>query len=36
MGTDIKKLMENNSIREDFRYMMRKGVESILEKVKEN
>lgn len=35
MGTDIKKLMESASIREDFRYLMRKGVENILEKVKE-
>jgi hypothetical protein len=36
MGTDIKRLMENNSIREDFRFLMRKGVESIMEKVKES
>lgn len=35
MGTDIKKLMCNNDIREDFKYLMRKGVESIMEKVKE-
>ncbi len=35
MGTDIKRLMENNSIREDFRFLMRKGVEAIMEKVKE-
>ena len=35
MGTDIKKLMENNSIREDFKFLMRKGVETIMEKVKE-
>ena len=34
MGTDIKRLMENNSIREDFRFLMRKGVEAIMEKVK--
>jgi len=36
MGTDIKRLMENNSIREDFRFLMRKGVEAIMEKVKES
>jgi hypothetical protein len=35
MGTDIKRLMENSSIREDFRFLMRKGVEAIMEKVKE-
>ena len=35
MGTDIKRLMENNSIREDFRFLMRKGVEVIMDKVKE-
>ncbi len=35
MGTDIKKLMENNSVREDFKFLMRKGVEVIMEKVRE-
>lgn len=35
MGTDIKNLMSNNSIREDFKFLMRKGVETIMEKVKE-
>jgi disulfide oxidoreductase YuzD len=34
MGTDIKRLMENATVREDFRFMLRKGVETILEKVK--
>jgi len=34
MGTDIKKLMENATIRDDFRFLLRKGVEAILEKVK--
>lgn len=35
LGTDIKSLMCNNEIREDFKYLMRKGVETIMEKVKE-
>jgi hypothetical protein len=35
MGTDIKKLMANVKIRDDFRFLMRKGVETIMEKVKE-
>ena len=35
MGTDIKKLMSHNEIREDFKYLMRKGVDAIMEKVKE-
>jgi hypothetical protein len=34
MGTDIKKLMENATVRDDFRFLLRKGVESILEKIK--
>ena len=34
MGTDFKRLMENNSIREDFRFLVCKGVESIMEKSK--
>ncbi len=34
MGTDIKKLMENNQIRDDFKFLMHKGVEAIMEKVK--
>ena len=33
MGTDIKSLMCKAEIREDFKYMMRKGVEKVLEKV---
>ncbi len=36
MGTDIKKLMSNNEIRDDFKFLMRKGVETIMEKVKEH
>jgi hypothetical protein len=35
MGTDIKKLMENATVREDFRFLMRSGVTEILKKVKE-
>lgn len=35
MGNDIKKLMSNNEIREDFKYLMRKGVEHIMNKVKQ-
>jgi len=35
MGNDIKKLMENATIRDDFRFLLRKGVETILEKVRE-
>ena len=34
MGTDIKNLMCNNEIREDFKYLLRRGVETIMEKVK--
>ena len=34
MGTDIKQLMYNQTIRDDFRFMLRKGVEEIMEKVK--
>ena len=33
MGNDMKKLMSNTEIREDFKYFMRKGVEKILDKV---
>lgn len=33
MGTDIKKLMSNPNIRDDFKFMMRKGVEDILGRV---
>ena len=33
MGTDIKKLMSNPNIRDDVRFMMRKGVEEILGRV---
>lgn len=32
MGTDIKKLMENATVRDDFRFLMRKGVEEIMQK----
>lgn len=35
MGNDIKSLMSNNSIREDFKYLMRKGVDEIMDRVKE-
>jgi len=35
MGNDIKALMCNNEIREDFKFLMRKGVEAIMENVKE-
>jgi hypothetical protein len=35
MGTDMKKLFENASIREDIRFYMRKNVEKMLEAVKE-
>lgn len=34
MGTDIKQLMCNATVRDDFRYLMRKGVEEIMQKVK--
>ena len=34
MGTDIKKLMENATIRDDLRCLLRKGVEDIIGKVK--
>lgn len=34
MGNDIKKLMSNAEIRDDFKFLMRKGVETIMEKVK--
>jgi hypothetical protein len=34
MGNDIKKLMENATIRDDFRFLLRKGVETILERVR--
>ena len=33
MGTDIKKLMSNNEIRDDFRYLLRKGTEELLGRV---
>ena len=36
MGTDIKKLMSNETIREDFRFFMRKGVEKIMKIMGEN
>jgi hypothetical protein len=34
MGTDIKQLMCNATVRDDFRYLMRKGVEEIMQKAK--
>jgi hypothetical protein len=33
MGTDIKKLMSNVSIRDEFAYMLRKNTELVLEKI---
>ena len=33
IGTDVKAVMSNATIREDFKYMMRKMTEQILEKV---
>ena len=35
MGTDIKNLMSNATIRDDFRFYMRKEVQHILDKVRE-
>ena len=35
MGTDIKNLMSNSSVREDFKFFMRKGVEEIMKKIRE-
>jgi len=34
MGTDIKKLMENASVREDLRFMLRKNVQDFIDKIK--
>ena len=34
MGTDIKNLMSNATVRDDFRCMLRKGVEEIMQKAK--
>jgi hypothetical protein len=34
MSTDIKKLMENATVREDLRFMLRKNVEDFLERIK--
>jgi hypothetical protein len=34
MGTDIKNLMSNATVRDDFRFLMRKGVEEIMQKAK--
>ena len=37
MGTDIKELMSHKEIRDDFKYMLRKNVDLIFEKInKEN
>jgi len=35
MGTDIKQLMSNATIRDDFRFYMRTEVQNILDKVRE-
>ena len=35
MGTDIKNLMGNATVRDDFRFFLRAGVQKILDKVKE-
>jgi hypothetical protein len=34
IGTDVKAIMSNASIRDDFKYMLRKMTEEILEKIK--
>lgn len=34
IGTDVKSVMSNASIRDDFKYMLRKMTEEILEKIK--
>jgi hypothetical protein len=34
MGTDIKNLMSNATVRDDFRFMLRKGCEEIMQKAK--
>ena len=34
MGTDIKNLMSNATVRDDFRFLMRKGVEERMQKAK--
>lgn len=36
MGTDIKNLMSNNSVRDDFKFFLRSGVQKVLDAVKEN
>jgi hypothetical protein len=35
MGTDMKKLFENTTIREDIRFYMRKNIEKMLDVIKE-
>ena len=35
MGTDIKKIMGVETVREDFRFFMRQGVEKVMEKMKD-
>jgi hypothetical protein len=35
MGTDMKKLFENATIREDIRFYMRKNIEKMLDAIKE-
>jgi hypothetical protein len=34
MGTDIKNLMSNVTVRDDFKFILRKGVDEIMQKVK--
>ena len=36
MGTDVKNLMSNATVRDDLKFFMRKGVEEVLNKVKLN
>ena len=33
MGTDIKELMSHKEIRDDFKYMLRKNIDLIFEKI---
>ena len=36
MGTDVKHLMSNATVRDDLKFFMRKGVDEVLQKVKLN
>jgi hypothetical protein len=36
MGTDVKNLMSNATVRDDLKFFMRKGVDEVLQKVKLN